>query len=778
MQMIRCINCMELLGQGVRVCPYCGYDQMGDVQPANALRRNTILHGRYLIGKVIGQGGFGITYVGYDLTLEMKVAVKEYFPSGAAVRTGEVSSRIQWDFACTEEAQWSEGIERFLREAKRMAKLDSVPSIVRVRDAFRENQTAYIVMDFVEGETLKEHLINHGVLCFEACMQLFLPVLDSLAVIHDNGFIHRDISPDNIMIQSDGSVRLLDMGAAVDVKATGGRASMMVIKKNFSAPEQYMESGVLGSWTDVYSMAATIYYCLTGRLVPEAMEREFKNLPIRFEPGVGIPQYAEDAIAAALELDPEKRIRNMREFKKQLTTLATAENEKVTVPHTESIFKKKNVQDENQTAGTVAKEPFNRFTFVGIMALEIIIGSLITIGLLKTPSEGIISMCIVGAAEGAFFLSRSKKIANQRRGQIYFIICLAACLLMGWLLSVPVFILLLLYLRKEEIEFVGKNVSSALKAGMVVTALVSAAMVGLTLIGAASLLEESSSISLISEIETTASENVSQTAESTKRVHETDAVEEYEIETDEFGAYVRKDDNTYALVECFSQEPLIWIPAEFNGLQVQSVLQDAFLGNTEVQQVRFSQGIQYLDEGIFNQCENLRAIFIPDSVEQIAGSLISEESEMNYRVLYFTEYSADAMNEMADVSVNWKGEDDCSWNWTWYAGMTSLEGGRYRGWIMNADDRWMFYEDGFTKFGWQTINGMQYYFEDKATAATGWRDSTNYTYYFDEENCNLVTGWKEIEGLWYYFDLADGHLLRDTYTPDGYYIDESGVYTG
>ena len=143
MQMNRCTKCMEELGQGVLVCPHCGYHQ-GSGQPSNALQENTILHGRYLVGKVIGQGGFGITYVGYDLTLEMKVALKEYIPSGFAARTGSYSSQVQWDFGDNERVQWSEGIDRFMKEARKMARLDSVPSIVRVRDAFRENQTAYI----------------------------------------------------------------------------------------------------------------------------------------------------------------------------------------------------------------------------------------------------------------------------------------------------------------------------------------------------------------------------------------------------------------------------------------------------------------------------------------------------------------------------------------------------------------------------------------------------------------------------------------------------------
>ena len=278
----------SVMEEGERICPNCGYEKNSGSQPPNALRRGTILRSRYYIGNVIGQGGFGITYVGWDLTLEMKVAVKEYFPSGSASRTNLYSNEIQWEFTDSGEAGWSEGLERFLKEARKMAKLDSIPAVVRVWDAFGENRTAYIVMDFVEGITLKKYLQTHGVLGYEECLNLLLPILDSLAVIHDRGLIHRDISPDNIMIQPDGSARLLDMGAAVDVRANDGLASMAVVKRNFSAPEQYMDSERLGSWTDVYAMAAPMNYCITGRVVPEAMERDLKKTSLYYDPGLNL----------------------------------------------------------------------------------------------------------------------------------------------------------------------------------------------------------------------------------------------------------------------------------------------------------------------------------------------------------------------------------------------------------------------------------------------------------------------------------------------------------
>ncbi|MCD8155506.1 MAG: BspA family leucine-rich repeat surface protein, partial [Clostridiales bacterium] len=316
MEVIRCARCMEKLADGVRICPHCGYDQQEESQPVNALRRNTILHGKYLVGNVIGQGGFGITYVGFDLALEMRVAIKEYFPTASAARSSSVSNQVQWDYA--EAGSCADGIDRFVKEARRMARLDAVPSIVRVREVFQENGTAYIVMDYVEGVTLKKYLLDHGVLNWKQCLDLLGPVMDSLAVIHDKGFIHRDISPDNIMVQPDGTARLLDMGAAVDVKATLGQASTAVAKRNFSAPEQYLDSETLESCTDVYGMAATIYYCLTGRLVPEAMERLYGGMPLSFPPEFEIPEGAARALERGLKLKKAERIGDMREFKRQL----------------------------------------------------------------------------------------------------------------------------------------------------------------------------------------------------------------------------------------------------------------------------------------------------------------------------------------------------------------------------------------------------------------------------------------------------------------------------
>lgn len=436
-----------------RFCPYCGYDRQGEMQPSNALGRGTLLQGRYQVGNVIGQGGFGITYVGYDLTLEMKVAIKEYFPSGSAMRTGSISGNIQWDFGENDEKQWASGIDRFLKEAKRMARLDSVPSVVRVRDCFKENRTAYIVMDFVEGVTLKKYLLGHGVLRWDECLRLLNPILDSLAVIHDHGFIHRDISPDNIMLQPDGTARLLDMGAAMDVQANGGHASMVVVKRNFSAPEQYLESEVLGSWTDVYSMAATIYYCLTGKVVPEAMEREFKKTPLAFAPELGIPQTVAAAITAGLELKTEERIRDMRTFKARLTGTSAGADEWGSFSE-QTDFSGQTRRDSGQAVEQTSvtslgyEEPGQPFVQPQkpVKKIRLVLISILFLGAALFLSHAFFShgfydpfydifwpMIATGGVPGGYLLYTYHKQGRYKRGERCYYACLAFGILFGWM---------------------------------------------------------------------------------------------------------------------------------------------------------------------------------------------------------------------------------------------------------------------------------------------------------------------------------------------------------
>ena len=313
MQVNRCVSCMEEI-EGYP-CPHCGFDANAQPQPEYALPRNTILCGKYLVGKVLGQGGFGITYAGWDLALEMKVAIKEYYPAGQVVRQSSMGSKLQWSGTTQSESARKAGMESFLKEARKMARVDRVPQVVRVRDTFYENDTAYIVMDFVEGETLKAHLEREGPLPFDQAMDVFRPALTAMKEVHKAGLIHRDLSPDNIMLEPEGGIRILDLGASKDLAINQGASSMLVTKGGFSPLEQYGQRGGSGPWTDVYAMAATIYYTLTGLLPPNAIDR-LDDDELRWDIPVlrDLPVPACEALRKALAVRVKDRTQSMWEL--------------------------------------------------------------------------------------------------------------------------------------------------------------------------------------------------------------------------------------------------------------------------------------------------------------------------------------------------------------------------------------------------------------------------------------------------------------------------------
>lgn len=279
------------------------------------LKEGTVVGGRYCLDAVLGKGGYGITYRGTDTRLEQSVAVKEYYPVFWSSRYIEKGNNVVVHQGM--ESQYCKGMERFLEEARLLAQLSNVPGVVRVTDYFEENGTAYLVMEFLDGKNLKEMTDQFG---GRIPAQVLLPVLSpamfALKKIHEKGLIHRDLSPDNIMMLSDGSVRLIDFGNARDT--SDNKSMTMAMKEGFAAPEQYRSKGQ-GPYTDVYGICATIYYCLTGKLPPQAMERlmgEELIPPSRL--GVEIAPWQENVILRGLDLYIQTRIPTMEELLHQL----------------------------------------------------------------------------------------------------------------------------------------------------------------------------------------------------------------------------------------------------------------------------------------------------------------------------------------------------------------------------------------------------------------------------------------------------------------------------
>lgn len=335
MQINRCSKCMEPIQS--YPCPHCGFTPESYEVPLFALRPNHILNGRYLVGKMLGQGGFGITYIGFDLNLNRRVAIKEFYPFGQVNRANTMSSTVMWSTdEHTQEARL-EGLQSFKKEAEKMVRLEQVPQVVQVHDVFSENDTEYIVMEFAEGETLKSILQREGPMPWEKVKRIFFPIITAMDRVHKAGMVHRDISPDNLMIDSRGRGRILDLGAAKDLSAERDGPSVLVAKNGFSPVEQYGQRGGSGSWTDVYAMAATIYYTLTGHLPPSAIDRlENDSLNWNDPMLASVPEYAIHALQHAMAVSMKDRTQSMAAFLRELSPKA-APVPPTPIPATEPI---------------------------------------------------------------------------------------------------------------------------------------------------------------------------------------------------------------------------------------------------------------------------------------------------------------------------------------------------------------------------------------------------------------------------------------------------------
>ena len=264
------MGCMTDKGDNI-VCPNCGLNEE-ELKNAsqNFLQPNSRLNDRYTVGIALGQGGFGITYIGYDNILNTRVAIKEYYPSDSSQRVPESQTVMAY---AGSESDFERGKQKFLDEARTLAKFSGYPGVVMVRDCFDANGTAYMVMQYLDGMDLKQYIKRcGGMLSEQESVKILMPIIEVLKEIHKTGIIHRDISPDNIFMTNDGDVKLIDFGAAR--QSFGGNKSLSVtLKPGYAPEEQYRTRGNQGSWTDVYALSATLYKMVTGKTPPESIER-------------------------------------------------------------------------------------------------------------------------------------------------------------------------------------------------------------------------------------------------------------------------------------------------------------------------------------------------------------------------------------------------------------------------------------------------------------------------------------------------------------------------
>lgn len=312
-----CYNCMSLVGQDSTFCRYCGKNlrESSDMSPYQ-LKPGTVLQNRYLIGSVLGEGGFGITYIGLDKVLAKRVAVKEFYPAGAAHRASVVSGDVI--ITRGKEPMYRRGVERFVQEARSLAAFSSEDGIVDVLDTFQANNTAYIVMEYLEGNTLKALLKTKGVFDASDLIKLMEPVMKSLSVMHRTGFIHRDISPDNIMLTNNGKLKLMDFGSARYFLNQDSELSVM-LKQGYAPVEQYSSRSQQGPYTDVYALCATIYTCITGTVPENSLDRSrYDTLVPPSAKGVRISPVHEKALLHGLQPNAAVRCPDMetlmREF--------------------------------------------------------------------------------------------------------------------------------------------------------------------------------------------------------------------------------------------------------------------------------------------------------------------------------------------------------------------------------------------------------------------------------------------------------------------------------
>ena len=349
-----CYNCFRQINN-TEICPHCGYNPKDNRKDYPlALPNGTVLAGKYILGRVLGQGGFGITYLAYDYDTKEIVAIKEYFPDTVAIRSNSLNVD---SYSGQRQESFDYGKECFLNEAKTLAEFIGNPNIVCVHSYFEENNTAYFAMEYVKGVSLQNYIKNNGgKIGYEAAKTILFPIMDALSAVHSKGIIHRDISPDNIFITDNGVVKLLDFGAARYSMGDRSRSLDVVLKHGFAPKEQYTRRGRQGPYTDVYSFAATFYRAISGRIPPDSIDRlDEDELILPSVLGSDIPAQAEDALLKGLSVQPIDRYQSMNEFKQALlmpsVDYISAINN--TYQHTDSQW----LNYPPQPIGTVVQQP-------------------------------------------------------------------------------------------------------------------------------------------------------------------------------------------------------------------------------------------------------------------------------------------------------------------------------------------------------------------------------------------------------------------------------------
>ncbi len=317
------------------------------------LTEGDLLHNRYRIEEVLGRGGFGITYKAVDTTIMLNVAVKQYIS--------------------TEKRD----IEHAINEARISAQFYELDGVSTARDFFIEDGYAYIIMSYVKGISLRKYVEKYGHFEGNEVLERFRGMLDSLAIIHEKGYIHRDITPDNILISSEGKLTLIDFGASRFTKEEAEGNHTVVFKRGFAPIEQCRTNGVQGTFTDIYAICATMYFMMTGIVPDDAVDRvlgdKLKSLDIVY--GTGLTESSKRAIMDGLSVEPEERIQNVEELK---ALLYENDESKVLKPKEKLFLTEEMIsysKNDEQKRGA-AKESRNKNTAAVYRSIEKFVGNI------------------------------------------------------------------------------------------------------------------------------------------------------------------------------------------------------------------------------------------------------------------------------------------------------------------------------------------------------------------------------------------------------------------
>jgi serine/threonine protein kinase len=308
-----CMGCMIDRG-GAAICPTCGFDENGPPSVPFQLPPRSVLNDQYIVGRALGAGGFAITYLAWDIRLARRIAIKEYMPSGMASRSVDTSEVVPHSGPSKDDFNY--GLERFLDEARMVAQFEGHPGIISVTNFFPAHGTAYLVMEYLEGTTLKDHLKDRGGrLAFDEALGIMTPVMDALREVHRVNVLHRDISPDNIYVTTSGLVKLLDFGAARQALRDRSQRLSVILKVGYAPEEQYRSTGKQGPWTDVYAVGATFYHLLTGSIPPPSIDRLAEDtIQLPSAVGADIPHAAEQALMTSLAVKAAQRYPTIQDF--------------------------------------------------------------------------------------------------------------------------------------------------------------------------------------------------------------------------------------------------------------------------------------------------------------------------------------------------------------------------------------------------------------------------------------------------------------------------------